>query len=305
MRYLACLSFALFLVPSAASSTSVPKALYGVNYYDPLQHSHVVIRGKVLASHTERSERLGWDAPWVSSNVTIVRVTVAELLGGNWPGTEIEMAAIGGVSSYFEVGKEYIFCCMSKNTNGADVLLTDTGVGLYARQDEAWSRIVFDDVLDTNELLSDAELRTRVASASLVSMTRSSDIIARGVILDSRRSKHKSPNGAVCSLMHYRVKVSEFIKGKTADNELEFVIPRVGGSDYVPAWYRVTPSRIENGQEWVIFLRRGEFGLYPFGGRNSLLRVEGERLIYDNAIEYPRGLAEAMDVIRVEVRDEG
>lgn len=41
----------------------------------------------------------------------------------------------------------------------------------------------------------------------------------------------------------------------------------------------------------------GERGLYPFGGPNSLLKVNGDALIFDNQVQYPLRLREAMRAI--------
>ncbi len=51
--------------------------------------------------------------------------------------------------------------------------------------------------------------------------------------------------------------------------------------------WRTPVPQIGTGEEWVVFLREREgIGYYPFAGLNSLLQVDGARLVQENKAPY-------------------
>ncbi len=216
--------------------------------------------------------------------------------------SEIEFASMGAVLPLFVNDREYVFCAMSRSVGSRRVFVVSPRLGLYARDGGSWDRVVLDTALDTRETLTDEQLRARLERARLANIARSSDVIARGTVVGKRESNYVLETGETGSLIHFTLKTTEVLKGEVSGEFIEFVVAKVGGADFVPNWYRRTPRGITEGQQWLVFLRSGDRGLYPFGGPNSLLRVEGELLIYDNAVEYPDNVKEALGVVRAEAR---
>jgi hypothetical protein len=133
--------------------------------------------------------------------------------------------------------------------------------------------------------------------ASLSGVTDSSHVIARGVIDSVWTSQYPAGEGRVGRMQHWRLRVVEWLKGEATGSSIEFVVPTIEAT-FVPKWYRDVPRGIGKGTEWLVFLKTGERGFYPFGGPNSLLQIEGQELIYDNKVRYPLNLREATRAIR-------
>ncbi len=301
MKLLAFATSLSLLTANFAFSTTIPKALVGIEYYDPLQHSHVIVRGVVLASKSTSRQEAGWTFPGAPSNVTTIQVRVNNLLKGKRFENELELAAYGSIAPLFEIGGEYIFCAKLRTVNDREALVTGTWIGIYQRGGERWNRVVLDDVVERRETLTDDQVRARLKAAQLNDIAQTSDVIARGTIERMWETSYAVDSGKLGRLTHVRLRAIEVLRGSASSDVVEFVIAQVRGAGYVPDWYRITPAGMKEGQMWLVFLRRGDHGLYPFGGPNSLLQLDGDKLIYDNAVEYPNNIKEALAAIREEV----
>lgn len=291
---------------SQVAATSTPQSLVGVNAYDPLQHAHLVVRGRVLHVKTERILMADWemaDKGMESSTMTVTRIRVAveSVLRGQTHESEILFGAIGGLAPLFETNHDYIICARWRPLKDGGIYVTSPYVGLYRREGDTWARTILESTTEMDETLSDAQVNARLQSATLSSTAKSAEVIARGRIAKVWRTQYAASNGRVGELVHYALEVDEVLLGEAPGGRIEFVVARVAG--YTPDWYRIVPLGIHVGEEWYVFLRWGEKGLYPFGGPNSLLRVDGESLVYDNAVKYPRTVGEVDQAVHREVGD--
>jgi hypothetical protein len=75
--------------------------------------------------------------------------------------------------------------------------------------------------------------------------------------------------------------------------QIEFVVP-LTSSAYARS--RSAPQ-VKAGEKWLLFLQASDLGLYPFAGRNSFLRIKGDKL-FNNDVEYSRTRREATKAIR-------
>jgi hypothetical protein len=285
-------------------SATSPESLSGIEEYDPLQHAHLVVRGKVLEVSVERIHMSDWDMADVGMEesmmtVTKVRFAVTSVLRGNLSKHEIDFGANGGFANLFEKGHEYIVCAKWRRIKGDGLYMVGPYLGIYRRDDLNWRRIGEEMRSKGGESLTDQQLISRVEAGSMSATALLADVIARGRIIRTWQSDYVGENGLVGELVHYALEVKELLRGEAASGKIEFIVARV--SAYTPPWYRVVTRDIGVGEEWYVFLQRGERGLYPFAGPNSLLRVEGDTLIYDNAVVYPMGAKAFDEMIRSEV----
>lgn len=302
----------LFLsVASATLSPATQKnpAMSGVESYDPLQHSHVVVHGRVTAVARESIVpgdllNRGGDDRGIRFSVQVDRVEliVLSVLKGDF--SQSSMSFVGLPNWRFEKGQELVVCAKWFKGRRMSGFVANTFLGLYERVGETgWVRCVDEMNVVRAERLTQNEMLARVSRASLSSIVAASDVIARGTIISEANSSYVLSDGRVGELTRFRLRILDQAKGKSADGILEFVVAKENTS-YVPEWYRDVPRGIAEGQEWLVFLRSGERGLYPFGGPNSLLKVEGPKLIYDMAVTYPTDVDETTEKIREVVVNE-
>ncbi len=234
--------------------------------------------------------------------ITRIRVSVGEVLKGAWNGAEI-VFALEGQTSMFHVGDELVICAKRRNLPSGGTYVTSPYVGIYGSDGGMWKRWVADDDMEREEILTNSELRERIQRGSITNLTSSADVVARGIVSPAGEFTYRTDDGRMGQMRTFRLEVTEWLKGHETDDFLEFVVPSVN-ADYVPQWYRDVPRGIVDGGEWLVFLRRGDQGLFPFGGPNSLLSIRGESVVYDDAVEMSLGARDLGARIRQEVERE-
>jgi hypothetical protein len=289
-------------------ATGLNPAMAGVESYDPLQHSHLIVRGIVTDIRQERSSFGKWGivpqgSPQssVPMQVTKVFVTISDLLKGTWAEDNVAFAlSLQGEDVLFGLDQEFIICGKWQGRSDGGVFVTGSHLGVYRKEGFSWVRRVMDVAITPAETLTNDQVIQRIRQSSLGNVTHAADVIARGTIIAAWESSYDAGSGLVGAMRHYKLRVADALKGIVSEEYVEFVVPRIDVS-YVPKWYRDVPRGIGTQQEWLVFLRRDERGMYPFAGTNSLLKVEGEELIYDMAVKYPDGLRAAVRKVRSEV----
>jgi hypothetical protein len=297
-----------FALVESTSGIQKNPALAGIDSYDPLQDSHIAIRGVVTRVGFEETTLGDWGLVPNGSPQSVVRkevakvyMTVGEVLRGSWTDREIVFAlSLRGEDALFSQDKEFIVCGKWRKLAKAGIFMTGSHVGIYRQKGQSWVRCVTGVDGSPAETLTSEEVTKRLRNSDVANVTRASDVVARGVIVATWQSEYRTETGQVGALRHYKLRVTQLLKGARQEF-IEFVIPRIDVA-YVPKWYRETPQGIAEQQEWLVFLRNGEYGLYPFAGANSLLKVEGDALIYDMAVKYPYDVKAAMLLVREEVK---
>ncbi len=183
------------------------------------------------------------------------------------------------------------------------MFVINSSLGIYVEDvEKGWVKRTSDPWIQPEETLTYAEVESRLRRSSLEGVTEGSDVIVRGVVVSKWEADYRSADGRLGAMTHYKLRVSELLKGSASGDLVEFVVPRV--KEYVPEWYRQVPFGVDVGQEWLVFLRKSEYGLYPFAGPSGVLQIKGDDLIFDMNIKYPYKLPEAARIIRLEVSDE-
>lgn len=292
---------------SPTQATVRNPAMEGVDAYDPLQDSHMIVRGRVTSIHMESialGDLLIVDSsdtqPPILSSVQAIDIAIEEVLHGTTQEASITFLVFPGVD--LRNGQEVVVCAKWFKGRRLSRFVTNPVLGLYEKRAGRWEQLADPTSTTRPESLTDEELLNRIREVSVASLVAQSDVVASGIIEKVWASSYRTDNERVGDLVHYRLTVTQLLKGNDSDGVLEFVVATENLS-FVPTWFRYTPKGLAVGQEWFVLLRKGERGLYPFRGPNSLLKVDGDRLLYDNAVVYPMGVKAFAKQVREEVGD--
>jgi len=131
---------------------------------------------------------------------------------------------------------------------------------------------------------SDEILRAKVKDMEIANVTKEAELIVIGTVKSHKKEKIFGEDSTVAILVTVTLEVAEIKKGPV-DGE-EIAVNMITSGFYTPAWRTHVPKQMAVGQKWLAFLKRNEFGWYPFAGTNGLLRIEGEELIYDERVPF-------------------
>jgi hypothetical protein len=211
-------------------------AMKDVYPYDPPQHSHLIVRGTVQEVTLEYRSMEEWGlGPGPQFGAQKVRIGVAEVLEGQWDERELIIFTLSGSWS-FDSSREYVFCAKWRNTPAGRFLMGGTSTGLFEKQGKQWTRCESFPAPGEVESISREQMLDRIREASLPGVTDASDLIARGMIDSVWTSQYLASEGRVGRLAHWRLRVTEWLKGRGVGNSVEFVVPLVEAS-YVPECY--------------------------------------------------------------------
>lgn len=310
MRITAATLSIIFLICNVVSATQTPSHLNSAAIYVPLEDSHLIVRGQIVNVTVERKTLGEWGAVEQDDRAALwpidiasITVLVRETLKGTWKFDEITFHT-RGKGDLFTEGREMIICARKRMHNGSEIWTAGEHLGLYSRsKGNRWTLVTTDAALRASETLSYEALVGRIRHVDLPNVVAASDIVAKGVIASVEEASYSSSDGRAGKLTRYTLRVEELLKGSSTSGLIEFVVPHIDAS-YVPSWTRLVPVGISKGQEWYVFLRMGDLGAYAFAGPNSLLLLDGNRLVFDMTVDYPLPPKEAKRIIISEVSRE-
>lgn len=301
MKWLLVASQILILLAATLSeSTELPPGLKGINSYDPLQDNYLVVRGTVSEVVRAPITLADWGIKWGTYlEAWRVSLNVTGVLKGEL-NQKVVTLTLPGNQSPIAPGDDVIVCPRWRDTKSGGTFVINPYLGIYVENDSGrWAKRTSDYMIEPMEILAYAEIMTRIRKSSLESVTAASDVIVHGIIVSKWEADYRSEDGRLGAMTHYKLRVSELLKGRASGDFIEFVVPRV--KEYVPQWYRQVPFGIDVGQEWLVFLRKGDRGLYPFAGPSGVLQIKGDDLIFDMTVTYPHTLPEAARIIHSEL----
>lgn len=268
---------------------------------DPLQISDLIVRG-VVENVTPSQFDISSGEPGTTSvfvRSSVVRVKVWAVLRGSWNAPKISMVVLFDYDGLVK-GREYIFCGSWRKDKRTFV--GGPNIGIYANGGRGrWIKRPRPSApFPTPDTLTTRDVRSRLERGSLRYVTRQADVILTGTVVSERDSAYVK-DGQRGRTKCYTVKVGDVLKGRATARYITMAIPQRG--EYIPVWIRYTPP-VRVDQEWLLFLEREEWGLYPFAGRNSMFLIDGDSLIYNAGVRCPRTRAEAMAQVRYQVRGE-
>ncbi len=93
----------------------------------------------------------------------------------------------------------------------------------------------------------------------------------------------------------WEMKVTDVLNGSYSGDVIEFHMVTKGA---FPDWAVPVPRSASPGETWIVFLRERQSGFIPFAGLNGMLKVEGEKLIYDNAVDHRLTRSQVTSIVR-------
>lgn len=264
---------------------------------DPLEVSDLVVQG--IVQKAEPGEFSYPTQPADSLRFESVKVTlqVTKILRGSWTSTTIVIVSLHDPEAFVS-GKNYIVCAKWYPIKQAFV--TAPYMGIYAQDGKQWVRRTSKEYQIKPEVLTQADVSARVDKGTLRSLTRRADLVVTGQIVAVEDSVYSLSNGWHGRMRHFSVTVDQVLKGHSSRGQISFVIPRASNT---VLGHQPTPE-IAVGERWLLFLRSSDLGFYPFAWRNSLLRIEGDKLIFNSKVTYPESGPQAIARIRQEAQIE-
>ncbi|HEX5131343.1 MAG TPA: hypothetical protein VFX92_02520 [Candidatus Krumholzibacteria bacterium] len=256
----------------------------GWNYY-PLEFSQLVVVGVIVDVRDE--EVLGTDLRMVPLGTTAAplhvrakRVTldIQEVWRGRAPsgGSLSVLVAMfdKDFNTPYPVG-ETVLMGLNWHPRLQTYYLKST-YGKYLSRSGAW---VCEVPSAAARVFDDKAMRQIVSATDIEHVTAAAEVIVVGRVKRAEETKTTVQDGSVCMMMSVTLEDVRGIKGKVADNEIQFRFITKG--TFWSSERKETPRVFEPGQTWYAYLKRGDSGWYPFAGSNGLFLVDGERLTYE------------------------
>ena len=257
--------------------------------FAPLLYYDLVVRGTIVeVEDFEVTEADLWmDPPEIAeitgNNVKMasrVKLEVLEVMRGPNVGQMTDIIVPTYRPQYntrYEQGDELILCANYHPGIGSYFLKSTYGKYIYKNQ--KW---LCEGNARGNRYFTDSEIRQQIMSMSLDNVITEAELIIDGTIESIETGWFESPSGSGADMVTLGIRVQHIHKGQYSDPKITVVMLTAG--IYLPEWRKHVPRGYAEGQEWLLFLRNGPLGWYPFAGTNGLLRVETNQLIYDERV---------------------
>lgn len=248
-----------------------------------MRYCDVVVRGRVVSARIEmkpQNEALRTmpAIPDVFLPVAMVRVSVEEVLGGDWTHDTIDFVSFvsgSGFDSNYEPDQDTVVGVVwSENVLGGSYYL-HTEAARFVRARDVWSGqrggVVLADL---------ADLRMRIQETSPSRVLKRSDAVAAGLVRDVQVSTITGTNGSSAVQMSIFLERVEWLGGNGTESEI--VVRQLMSGDYWPDWRDPAPWREmpEKGKEYCLFLKRIADGYAVSGGINGTFEVRGDQLYF-------------------------
>ncbi len=284
----------------------VPLQTYGDTYVselslrtsDPLLYAHVVIQCTVknLATREVTLDELGVrDMPGVTTLVKEAGIDEIKVLRGTYQDSSIiiDLNSLMSIEPNTLIGKRVILCANWKPQLGQYVVGSSRSV--FVQSGAAWRRLYREGTL------SQLRLDELLQSVRPDNIATEAEIALVGRVLSAEKSRVELESGGSAKVWTITLQVQESLKGDIPTKEISFIIPR---GDYVPEWRGDDPGKFVAGEPWLVFLVKKDGFLVPMFGKNGLLLVDGDNLLYDRTVRYPLSLSKFESIARAANNDE-
>jgi hypothetical protein len=124
------------------------------------------------------------------------------------------------------------------------------------------------------------EIRSIIQTTTPEYLCQHADVIVTATVNSlSAETELWSERGELALVRQVRFEVNSVLKGSAPQ---ELAIDMITRGLYWPSWRTVVPSKINPGETWYLILQRLGEGYTLMGGLNGFLRIDGDRLVYDN-----------------------
>jgi len=259
-----------------------------VEEYYHLKYSEIVVSGTIVDIEEEMfslESFYGIDTgeKEVFAKVKRVTIDVAEVWRGSVP--QPEFTFLVPLSSNYEqnyrLQDQVVVSCKRRPDLGGELQLSGDS-GRFILNGDKWV------CQDTGEGsgIGATELVAVMSSTDLDTITDNAELVIEGQIIGLNRRKMVGPDGKTSIVLTITFKTLVEYKGSGGQSEVDVVIVESGY--YSPAWRRLMTLRYEEGQRWIVFLKMGEAGYYPFAGKSGWFRIEKDKMFYGGDREYDK-----------------
>lgn len=269
----------------------------GLSWYDPLVYTDLVVRATVEDRTFDQVTRADYLGPGRTGDHPMMMVQIVaridEVLKGSYHGDTVKFAGLPLIP--LRVGQEYVLCLRYKEHLKGGMFDAGDGTASFVLSEGMAKRV------GDNTTLTYDEIRSITQSASIESVARSADLIVVGRVVGLHDHKHVEADGRG-KIWECTVEVDSLLKGTLEGRQVAFQFIRTGL--YAPPWRTHIPPGIDIGQTWYLFLKKteieGRMSFYPFAGSNGMLKIQGDRLIYDFGIDFPYNRSEVDQIVQRE-----
>lgn len=268
--------------------------------HDPLLWGHLVVKGKVIAIREFASRTDEWGITVVGGPVTLaaenVTLDVEEVLRGKFDAKQIDIAMLKSQRSPtqtpFTNGDEVILA-VNFNPTAKQYLLSNYR-GILIANGSDWERpdpATYQYRIDKRRLKL-PEIEARVTSMRPENISEQAEIVVIGKM---RSVEKRRDNDGPTERTVYTMEVTSVLKGNYDKPSIQFSMVTSGK---FPDWAVPIPDGVSSGESWFVFLTRKGESLIPFAGPNGMLKVVGDRLIYDQTLDYPISRSGLANIVR-------
>ncbi len=235
-----------------------------------------------------------------------VHLDVTEVLKGRWDQAVPFDFAISlhdhDLGHTYAVGDTVIVSCEYRSYMLGGSYTVRSDCGRFVRRGGSWvhqrggREFALDEIRQM--LWEETDVRYFTQAADVIAIVEMAGPLEQDTVLTG-------PKGSICQVWRVPTQVERVLKGQVDGESLVF---RTGRGDYWPSWRGKHPSydKVEGDTvqwtgRWILFLKYGPVGLYPMGGANGMLRIDGKKLIYANRVEHAYSMEALEALIAAEV----
>ncbi|HEX5133699.1 MAG TPA: hypothetical protein VFX92_14590 [Candidatus Krumholzibacteria bacterium] len=286
------------LILALVAVCAAPSVLPGANPhdYDPLLWSPLVVHGVVenVGPRYFTHDQLYPNGPAMENppgslyRMNVIEVNVIQVLKGRFPervfrawNSDVDFGKL------LDVGQEIVICAQQNPYFFGGTYVAQEPNDVYAKSDGFWVRGIQHPVVPPPDSRADVfvsepipdvtfeEIVERAERSSMPVVAREADLIVLGDVM----AVEPASVAGVTDVSLVTLDVHKTLKGDPATIRSFIMRHDTHGVEYgtLNSYIPMLPAI---GEQWLVFLKAGPDGYFPFAGENSLLRVEGDRLIY-------------------------
>jgi hypothetical protein len=292
------LVFVCVVLGSALLSEVFAQTGQGGDFDDPVEYGDLVVSGILEDIHVDDYPLgdFGWPNPGNDDSgvaLSVLEIAIDDVIRGGAKTDRVKIFGHAGLARMLSPGERLLICAYFNEKaleNGAYYLRDPRGVFMWS--DDTWTR------LTNGQRVTPQAVRDQVSNSHAASLVHKADAIVIGRVIDSVVERGVAADGKRLNQVNWTLHIESTLKGDIEEEEL-VVMSGMDGS-VEGKWQVPMPSHFDDGEDWLLFLIRTEIGYFPFAGRNGVLRVRGEDLLYDVGLSFSLKKSELSKLAKME-----
>ena len=269
-----------------------------------VRDSELIVEGVVTAvgsSQVPADQVFAHKSASESFPVTTIEVSIDNVLKGKWDIKTVTAVLTGnpdlgtfhaGVSYDYEPGESVVLCLHFDPNMMGGVYRLYGDAGSFVKRGTKWTTRG-----RQSEELTMTDMNRELAAAAPGSMVTAADAVVLGSVEQVDRKEFDCGCPLTCIADYVTVRVLQSWKGP--ENGVSILVRALRRGTNLP-WYAPVPLMNE-GEPYLMFLKRDSVGFYPFIGFNGFLKVDGDELIMNGHVQHPMSRAKMFAAIQQEV----